>query len=128
MMSLRRLDVETIDLVQLHRIDTKVPQEEQFGVLKELQDEGKVRYLGLSNVSVDQIEADARSSTSRRCRTANLADQTDEACSTTASARGSVSCRGFRSLRASCRSLTASSARSPRRTARRPARWRSLGG
>ena len=57
LMSLRRLGVETIDLYQLHRIDAKVPREEQFGVLKELQDEGKVRHLGLSEVSVEEIEA-----------------------------------------------------------------------
>ena len=57
LMSLRRLGVETIDLWQLHRIDPKVPREEQFGVMKELQDEGKVRHLGLSEVSVEEIEA-----------------------------------------------------------------------
>src|SRR3954469_3190236 len=56
-MSLRRLGVETIDLWQLHRIDAKVPREEQFGVMRELQDEGKVRHLGLSEVSVEEIEA-----------------------------------------------------------------------
>lgn len=56
-MSLRRLDVEAIDLFQLHRIDKKTPREEQFGVLKELQDEGKVKHLGLSEVSVDEIKA-----------------------------------------------------------------------
>lgn len=55
--SLQRLGVETIDLFQLHRIDSKVPREEQFGVLKELQDEGKVRHLGLSEVSVEEIDA-----------------------------------------------------------------------
>lgn len=55
--SLKRLGVETIDLFQLHRIDSKVPREEQFGVLKELQDEGKVRHLGLSEVSVEEIDA-----------------------------------------------------------------------
>jgi pyridoxine 4-dehydrogenase len=55
-MSLRRLGVDTIDLWQLHRIDPKVPRDEQFGVLKELQDEGKVRHLGLSEVSVADIE------------------------------------------------------------------------
>ncbi len=55
-MSLRRLDVERIDLWQLHRIDAKVDRAEQFGVLKELQDEGKVRHLGLSEVSVDDIK------------------------------------------------------------------------
>ena len=57
LMSLRRLGVERIDLFQLHRIDAKVPREEQFGVLKELQDEGLVRHLGLSEVSVDEIRA-----------------------------------------------------------------------
>jgi aryl-alcohol dehydrogenase-like predicted oxidoreductase len=56
-MSLRRLGVETIDLFQLHRIDPKVPREEQFGVLADLQREGKVRHLGLSEVNVEEIEA-----------------------------------------------------------------------
>lgn len=56
-MSLRRLGVERIDLFQLHRIDPKVPREEQFGLLKELQDEGKVRHVGLSEVTVEEIEA-----------------------------------------------------------------------
>ena len=58
-MSLRRLGVECIDLWQLHRIDPKVPREEQFGVMRELQEEGKVRHLGLSEVSVDEIKAAA---------------------------------------------------------------------
>ncbi len=57
LMSLRRLDVERIDLFQLHRIDPAVPRDEQFGLLKELQDEGLVRHLGLSQVSVEEIEA-----------------------------------------------------------------------
>ena len=56
-MSLRRLGVERIDLWQLHRIDPKVPREEQFGVMKELQDAGKIRHLGLSEVSVEDIRA-----------------------------------------------------------------------
>ena len=56
-MSLRRLGLDVIPLFQLHRIDAKVPREEQFGVLKELQDEGKVRHLGLSEVSVEEIKA-----------------------------------------------------------------------
>jgi aryl-alcohol dehydrogenase-like predicted oxidoreductase len=56
-MSLRRLDVERIDLWQLHRIDPKVAREEQFGVMKDLQAEGKIRHLGLSEVSVEEIEA-----------------------------------------------------------------------
>jgi aryl-alcohol dehydrogenase-like predicted oxidoreductase len=56
-LSLRRLGVERIDLWQLHRIDPEVPAADQFGVMKELQDAGKIRHLGLSEVSVDDIEA-----------------------------------------------------------------------
>jgi pyridoxine 4-dehydrogenase len=55
-MSLRRLAVERIDLYQLHRIDPAVPAEEQFGVLATLQREGKVRHVGLSEVSVAELE------------------------------------------------------------------------
>jgi aryl-alcohol dehydrogenase-like predicted oxidoreductase len=55
-LSLRRLGVERIDLFQLHRIDSKVPAEDQFGTLRELQLEGKVRLVGLSEVSVEQVE------------------------------------------------------------------------
>ncbi len=57
LMSLRRLRLECIDVFQLHRIDAKVPAAEQFGVLKELRDEGKVRHVGLSEVAVAEIEA-----------------------------------------------------------------------
>jgi pyridoxine 4-dehydrogenase len=56
-LSLRRLGVDTIDLFQLHRIDAAYPLEDQVGELKLLQDEGKIRHLGLSEVSVEQIEA-----------------------------------------------------------------------
>ncbi|HET9071210.1 MAG TPA: aldo/keto reductase [Acidimicrobiales bacterium] len=56
-MSLRRLGVERIDLFQLHRIDPEVPADEQFGLLRDLLDEGKVRAVGLSEVSVAEIEA-----------------------------------------------------------------------
>ncbi|SEQ95425.1 aldo/keto reductase [Arthrobacter sp. OV608] len=56
-LSLRKLKVDSLDLLQLHRIDPKVDAEEQFGVLRELQDEGKVRALGLSQVSVAELEA-----------------------------------------------------------------------
>ena len=56
-MSLRRLGLERLDLFQLHRIDPKVPADEQFGLLGDLVREGKVRNVGLSQVSVDEIEA-----------------------------------------------------------------------
>ena len=52
-----RLGVDRLDLFQLHRIDPAVPREEQFGVLKELQDEGVVRHIGLSEVSVEELDA-----------------------------------------------------------------------
>lgn len=56
LMSIKRLKVDAIDLWQLHRIDEKEPRAEQFGVMKELQDEGLVRHLGLSEVTVDDIK------------------------------------------------------------------------
>jgi aryl-alcohol dehydrogenase-like predicted oxidoreductase len=55
--SLRRLRLPRIDLLQLHRIDPKVAMEDQIGALVDLQSEGKIRHLGLSEVSVKQIEA-----------------------------------------------------------------------
>lgn len=59
-MSLRLLGLERIDLFQLHRIDPDVPLEDQVGELKALQDEGKIRHIGLSEVSVEQAEAAQR--------------------------------------------------------------------
>src|SRR5207237_2563383 len=59
-MSLRRLGVERIDLFQLHRIDPKVPADDQFGALRDLQKEGKIRYVGLSEVNAAEIEAARR--------------------------------------------------------------------
>jgi len=56
-MSLRRLGVDAIDLFQLHRIDDKFPAEDQVGELVKLQQEGKIRHIGLSEVNVDQLEA-----------------------------------------------------------------------
>lgn len=54
-LSLRRLRVDRIDLYQLHRIDPTVPLADQLGALRRLQDEGKVRHVGLSKVTVDQL-------------------------------------------------------------------------
>src|SRR6185312_4076167 len=58
--SLKRLRLERIDVYQLHRPDPKVPYAESVGALKELQDEGKIRLVGVSNVDLDQL-ATARS-------------------------------------------------------------------
>lgn len=54
--SLRRLRLDAIELYQHHRPDPKVPYEHSIGALKELQDEGKIRHIGVSNVSIDQLE------------------------------------------------------------------------
>ena len=55
-MSLRRLKLERIELYQLHRIDPRTPLEESLGALKRMQEEGKIRHIGLSEVTVEQIE------------------------------------------------------------------------
>jgi pyridoxine 4-dehydrogenase len=71
-MSLRRLGLERIDLFQLHRIDPQVPLEDQVGALADLQREGKIRHIGLSNVSVEETRRRARSRRSSACRTATI--------------------------------------------------------
>jgi aryl-alcohol dehydrogenase-like predicted oxidoreductase len=58
--SLQRLGLDTIHLFQLHRIDPSVPADEQFGTLKQLRDEGKIQHVGLSEVSIEEIEAARR--------------------------------------------------------------------
>ena len=79
-MSLRRLGIDRIDLFQLHRVDPRVPLEEQVGVFYDLQREGKVRHIGLSNVSVAQVRAAQRiapiASVQNRY---NLADRSSDA-------------------------------------------------
>ena len=59
-LSLRRLGVERIDLWQLHRIDPAVPADEQFGVIREMQAEGLIRHVGLSEVSIEELQAAQR--------------------------------------------------------------------
>jgi len=79
-MSLRRLRIERIDLWQLHRIDRKVPQDEQFDAIREFIDQGFIRHAGLSQVTVAQIEAARKvfpvATVQNRY---NLADRADEA-------------------------------------------------
>jgi aryl-alcohol dehydrogenase-like predicted oxidoreductase len=58
-MSLRRLRLERIDLYQLHRIDPRTPLEESLGALKRMQEQGKIRHIGLSEVTPEEIEAAA---------------------------------------------------------------------
>jgi len=61
--SLRRLKLERIDLLQLHRIDPKVPAEESLGVLADMQREGKIRHIGVSETSVEEYERAKKSAT-----------------------------------------------------------------
>lgn len=79
LMSLRRLGVEQIDLWQLHRIDGKVPQDEQFDAMAELQKDGLVKHLGLSEVSVAEIKAAQKHFTVATVQNRyNLVDRTSE--------------------------------------------------
>src|SRR5262249_52278617 len=78
--SLGRLRLERIDLFQLHRIDPKVALEDQIGALLELQREGKIRHIGLSEVSVKQIKAVGRMAPVVSVQNRyNLVDRTSEA-------------------------------------------------
>jgi aryl-alcohol dehydrogenase-like predicted oxidoreductase len=60
LMSLRRLGLERLDLWQLHRLDPRVPRDEQFGAVADMRRDGLIRHVGLSNVSVEDIEAAGR--------------------------------------------------------------------
>ncbi len=80
LMSLRRLKVEQLDLWQLHRIDPKVPQDEQFGAIADMLSDGLIAHAGLSQVSIEEIEAARKifpvTTVQNRY---NLADRADEA-------------------------------------------------
>jgi pyridoxine 4-dehydrogenase len=65
--SLKRLRLDRIDLYQLHRVDPKVPMEESLGALKEMQGTGKLRHVGLSEVTPEEITRARKVSTDREC-------------------------------------------------------------
>ncbi len=78
-LSLRHLEVETIDLFQLHRIDPLVPISESVGALAQLQQEGKIRHIGLSEVSVDELlEAQETATIASVQNLFNLANRSSE--------------------------------------------------
>jgi pyridoxine 4-dehydrogenase len=78
-MSLRRLGLDRIDLYQLHGVDPQVPLEEQIGVFADLQHEGKVRHIGLCNVSVEEVtRARAMAPIATVQNRYSLADRTSE--------------------------------------------------
>jgi pyridoxine 4-dehydrogenase len=78
-LSLRRLALDRIDLYYLHRIDTAVPLADQFGVLDELRQEGKIRHLGLSKVTTDQIDQALRYTTISAVQNQHSVDTDDPA-------------------------------------------------
>jgi len=94
--SLKRLRVERIDLYQLHAPDTKVKFADSVGALADGQRAGKIRHVGLSNVSVAQLE-EAR----RICPIVSATDR-PRRCSKPASVSASLSCRGIPSEPATC--------------------------
>jgi aryl-alcohol dehydrogenase-like predicted oxidoreductase len=126
--SLRALGVDTIGLYQFHRPDPEVPFAESVGALAELKAAGKVRLVGLSNVSVDQInqarELVEVASVQNEFSPASAAPR---ASWPSAPPRGSPSCPGARSGgsagAATWAAATAPSPRSPRPTASRPSGW-----
>jgi aryl-alcohol dehydrogenase-like predicted oxidoreductase len=78
-LSLRHLELERIELFQLHRVDPKVPLAEQVGELKLLQDEGKIRHIGLSEVTVEELDEAQRIATIVSVQNRyNLADRAAE--------------------------------------------------
>ncbi|MEV7398258.1 aldo/keto reductase [Aeromicrobium sp. NPDC092404] len=88
-LSLRRLGLDRIDLIQLHRIDPEVPVADQVGAFKELQDQGKVRHIGLSEVTVDELkEAQKTAEIVSVQNLYNLADRSAEALLDHAEAQG----------------------------------------
>ena len=100
--SLRRLGQESLDLFQLHRVDPKVPADEQFGLLATLLDEGKVQAVGLSEVTRRADRGGARRSSpiSTVQNLYNLTNRQSRTCSSTARPTGSASSRGSRWPRA----------------------------
>jgi pyridoxine 4-dehydrogenase len=88
-LSLRHLGLERIELFQLHRIDPKVPLAEQVGALAQLQQEGKIRHIGLSEVTVEQLlEAQQTATIASVQNLYNLADRSAEALLDHAEANG----------------------------------------
>ncbi len=94
--SLRRLKLDRIELFQLHRIDAKVPLEDQIGILVALQNEGKIRHIGLSEVSVEQIRTVQRLTPIAPCKiNTTSSNDAPRMCSNTAHKKASVSSHGF---------------------------------
>ena len=125
--SLRLLGLERIELFQLHRIDPQVPLADQLGALVELRDEGKFGRIGLSELSVPEIQARARSGRSPRSRTPTTSrTAAPSPYWITASARASASSHGSRWPPASLPSRADRSNGSPTSTAPhlRSSRWR----
>src|SRR5213595_3381238 len=130
--SLRRLKLERIELYQLHRIDPAVSLEDQLGTLRELQHQGKIRHIGLSECPWRTSSGLASSCRSSRCRTGTTSSSAARhrrrsRCSIIASARASPSSRGSHSWQVISRSRAGPWRASPDDCTRHRRRWRSRG-
>ena len=127
--SLKRLRTDRVELYQLHSPDPRVPLEDSIGALVQLQREGKVRHIGISNVEVSELDAARRVANIVSVQNRyNLTDRSSEPCYRSASATGLPSSRGPRCRPgATRRALAAPLRRSRRAIARRQPRWRSRG-
>ena len=124
-LSLRKLKVDSLDLLQLHRIDPKVDREEQFAVLRDLQKEGKVKALGLSQVSVEELEEAGKYFTVSTVQNRyNLTDRSSEDVLDTPRRTASASFRGRRSPPASSPGRAVRWTRPPSGSAPPRPRWR----
>ena len=125
-LSLRHLGLERIDLLQLHRIDPKVPVADQVGELAKMQAEGKIRHIGLSQVSVEEIEEAAKTAPIVSVQNLyNLSQRNDEPVLEYAEQNGLAFIPWFPLATGDLANRAARSTRSPRSTrrARRSSRW-----
>ena len=127
--SLRRLKLERIDIYQLHAPDPQVPLDESVGTLAELQSEGKIRHIGLSNISVNELCAGRSASRrSSRCKTVTISPTARlRMCLLSVKKADLPSCLGIPWLLAAMRRGVVRLAASRAAEAQRPCKWQSLG-
>ena len=127
--SLKRLRTDRIDLYQLHSPDPRVPLDNSVGALVDLQREGKIHHIGVSNVNISELAAARKVATIVSVQNRyNVTDRSSEPVLSDASATASPSFRGSHCQpEATRRALVARSPRSPRAIRQRRPRWRSPG-
>src|SRR5262249_25506384 len=126
--SLRRLKLERIDIYQLHAPDPQVPLDESVSALGKLQSEGKIRHIGLSNVSVNELCRAQRIAPIVSVQNRyNFSDRSSEDVLAEGEKGGLASCLGIPWLLAAMRRVVVRLAASRAAEAQRPCKWQSLG-